>query len=82
MSPTTTKLLKIAELSGLRPEPRWGAKTAPQTPSSRAAASVARCAAFGVTLLGQKKIHGIFLGTLAPLYHNEKYTVKDHDQFN
>ena len=30
-----SKLLKIAELSGLRPEPCWGAQSAPKIPSSK-----------------------------------------------
>ena len=34
VSPTAFKSLKIAELSGLRPEPRRGAQAAPQTPTS------------------------------------------------
>ena len=33
------------------PGPRWVAQTAPQTPSSRAAAGVAKCNAFGVTMV-------------------------------
>ena len=46
VSQTALKAPEIAELSGLCPEPRWGPKTASQTPSSRAAAGVARCDAF------------------------------------
>ena len=34
VSPVPPYLPNIAELSGLRPEPRWGAQSAPQTPSS------------------------------------------------
>ena len=60
VSPTAFKLPEIAELSGLRPEPRWGAKSAPQTPSSGAAAGVARCAAFGVTFGVNKKNFRVF----------------------
>ena len=75
VSPTTTKSFKNAELSGLRPEPRWGAQSAPQTPSSRDAAGEARCDAFGVTwkcLRGGDKSTGAeggrkFLSTPLPL---------------
>ena len=33
VSPTTTKSFKNAELSGLRPEPRWGLRAPPRPPA-------------------------------------------------
>ena len=62
MSQTALKSLEIAELSGLRLEPRWGAQGAPRPPALRAAAGVARSDAWashgnipGPFVLFQKK---------------------------
>ena len=54
MSQTALKLLKIADLSGLRPEPRWGPQSAHRPLALRAANGVATCDALGLTLWGSE----------------------------
>ena len=63
-APWALHCTKLRELSGLRPEPRWGAQIAPQTPRSYAASS-----AYGLSrrplppavVTGVTKISGFFM---------------------